>query len=63
MLATTALIMPMTPAAVTVGTPHWTAEGQAKKTVNCLKETPGDVTNGPERQVFYPIEGTLNIEE
>lgn len=26
MLATTALIMPITPAAVTVGKPHWTAE-------------------------------------
>lgn len=25
-LATTALIMPITPAAVTVGTPHWTVE-------------------------------------
>lgn len=31
MLATTALIMPITPAAVTVGVPHWTADEEGQK--------------------------------
>lgn len=30
MLATTALIMPITPAAVTVGNPHWTVDVKSR---------------------------------
>lgn len=48
MLATTALIMPITPAAVTVGTPHWTAELKTQQilTKKNNKKTDTLVLNG-----------------
>lgn len=61
MLATTALIMPITPAAVTVGTPHWTAQRQAQKHI-----TEGLSVPFVKSQMalvvfaFYLVEGTLN---
>lgn len=58
MLATTALIMPITPAAVTVGKPHWTVEVETCQTSALKLKTSLDLLNlNREHFCFYVCSG------